>query len=338
MAIHPNLPGLVVSIRANGEDLPEYDEDGAEADERNPNACVKYIEAISGARFYIDYSFDSKTFPHINSNISVDAHLDCGYGSAQRVDPAYIRSSYRGSLEWAVRDTKNGRTKHAMMFSELLVSEDAAPDKSLIGTLAALGTIKVEVYKVDLQPDKVRKGPKHEGGKGRGQYKARHSAARLEEEPTLLVPDGRISEKLLKGRALTHQATVGPAIPIPSSSGFKSTRIGPPLAVFLFKYRSRGALQALHLIPRSPSPVLLENRPIEELSMDDMRELIRRQRVNGNTRVETKVKGEFKREREISANESDGDDVEVVEHHSKRKRTTGRRASSVSVVDLCDDE
>jgi len=71
MAIHPNLPGLVVSIRANGEDLPEYDEDGAEADERNPNACVKYIEAISGARFYIDYSFDSKTFPHINSNISV---------------------------------------------------------------------------------------------------------------------------------------------------------------------------------------------------------------------------------------------------------------------------
>ncbi|KAK0934459.1 hypothetical protein LTR29_013986 [Friedmanniomyces endolithicus] len=72
--------------------------------------------------------------------------------------------------------------------------------------------------------------------------------------------------------------------------------------------------------------------------MDDMRELIRRQRVNGNTRVETKVKGEFKREREISANESDGDDVEVVQRHSKRKRTTGRRASSVSVVDLCDDE
>ncbi|KAK0934460.1 hypothetical protein LTR29_013987 [Friedmanniomyces endolithicus] len=153
MAIHPNLPGLVVSIRANGEDLPEYDEDGAEADERNPNACVKYIEAISGARFYIDYSFDSKTFPHINSNIS-------------RVDPAYIRSSYRGSLEWAVRDTKNGRTKHAMTFSELLVSEDAAPDKSLIGTLAALGTIKVEVYKVDLQPDKSQERPQTRRRKG----------------------------------------------------------------------------------------------------------------------------------------------------------------------------
>jgi len=60
--------------------------------------------------------------------------------------------------------------------------------------------------------------------------------------------------------------------------------------------------------------------------------------VSGNTHVETKVKREFKREREITVNESDGGDVEAVEHHNKRSRTTGRRASSVSVVDLCDEE
>jgi len=122
MAIHPNLPGLVVNVRTNGKALPEYDEDGAEVDERYPDACVKYVEAISGARFYIDYSFDKRVFPHTNSNISVDAHLDCGYGSAHRCEPSHIRSSYRGTLEWAVRTTRHGRTKHAMLFSELTVS------------------------------------------------------------------------------------------------------------------------------------------------------------------------------------------------------------------------
>jgi len=44
--------------------------------------------------------------------------------------------------------------------------EDAAPDKSLIGTLAALGTIKVEVYKVDLQPDKSQERPQTRRRKG----------------------------------------------------------------------------------------------------------------------------------------------------------------------------
>lgn len=52
-----------------------------------------------------------------------------------------------------------------------------------------------------------------------------------------------------------------------------------PLAVFVFRYRSMSALKAACIIPRTPTPVPLEERPIDELTEDELRVLVRRQRV-----------------------------------------------------------
>jgi hypothetical protein len=69
-----------------------------------------------------------------------------------------------------------------------------------------------------------------------------------------------------------------------------------PFATFVFKYRSGGrdssdtsyalhlilsldALKSLMVIPRSPSPVPLEDRDIATLTEAEMRELLKRQRV-----------------------------------------------------------
>jgi len=71
---------------------------------------------------------------------------------------------------------------------------------------------------------------------------------------------------------------------------------GSPFATFNFRYLSTGktqimameaithtsridALRALCIIARSPGPVSLEDRPLEELSPEEMRELLRLQRV-----------------------------------------------------------
>jgi len=40
------------------------------------------------------------------------------------------------------------------------------------------------------------------------------------------------------------------------------------------------ALKASFIVPRSPTPVPLEDRPVEELTMDELRELLRRERVS----------------------------------------------------------
>lgn len=69
-----------------------------------------------------------------------------------------------------------------------------------------------------------------------------------------------------------------------------------PYAQYVFKYRSLGkyrrdllrliypnpvsaALRALSIVPRSPSPVPLEDRPAAELSEAEVRELVEIQRV-----------------------------------------------------------
>jgi hypothetical protein len=37
------------------------------------------------------------------------------------------------------------------------------------------------------------------------------------------------------------------------------------------------------IIPRSPSPIRLEDRPIDELTLEESRELLRRQRVSAQS-------------------------------------------------------
>ncbi|KAK1080998.1 hypothetical protein LTR33_005062 [Friedmanniomyces endolithicus] len=319
MAIHPSLPGLEISVEVDQSDLPEYDEDESEPDEFYPTACVRYIEAISDARFRIAIRFDGDVFPHVNSNIVVQVTLDCGAGSVNSYEPKHIRQPSRKLASWAIHSTQSGQFKQAMLFSELTISDDIDPDKRLIGTLAALGTIKVEIYKAKFEPRRPR--------------------SVLAADTTPPVPHGRISEKLLKGMALTHQATMGPATPHVNNSATHARRTGSPLAIFLFKYRSRSALQMLHLIPRTPSPVPLENRPIDDLSVDDMRELVRRQRLNSGTDANTKLKKGLKREHDaLVDDERDESDVLLVAHRKKKSRAAGRRRSTEAIVNLCDDD
>ena len=53
-----------------------------------------------------------------------------------------------------------------------------------------------------------------------------------------------------------------------------------PFFVKRFLYRTRNALQSEMIIPRSPSPQPLEERAEEDLTPEEMRELIRRQKVD----------------------------------------------------------
>ncbi|KAJ9609589.1 hypothetical protein H2200_005916 [Cladophialophora chaetospira] len=71
------------------------------------------------------------------------------------------------------------------------------------------------------------------------------------------------------------------------------------VATFIFKYRSKNALQVLGVIPRSPSPVPLEARDPTSLSHEEAVELIRRQQVQldaANVKIKkenTEVAGKF---------------------------------------------
>lgn len=89
------------------------------------------------------------------------------------------------------------------------------------------------------------------------------------------------------------------------------------------------ALQGLRVIPRSPSPVPLEERDVATLNLDELRELARRQQERLAAR---EVKHEVKRERNTEddddANGEDGITIGEV-------RPVKRRV--LDTIDLTDD-
>lgn len=84
------------------------------------------------------------------------------------------------------------------------------------------------------------------------------------------------------------------------------------------------ALKSLLIIPRSPSPVPLEERDVESLTAEESRELIRRLRERNEAArpIKTEIlKRERDRERSATANEKEADiDEEVSFVSSKRRR------------------
>ncbi|KAK4951354.1 hypothetical protein LTR10_010327 [Elasticomyces elasticus] len=341
MAIHPYLPGLSVSIDVAGQDLPEYNDE--DQDEANPMECVKYIEAVSGAEFGFATRFDTNTFPHANKNIVLHNNLDGQIVGQCSFDPEQMRGfgqDGRLVVRGAITGSNQGLITQPMLFSELKICEEA-PDKALMGKLGNLGTITVGCYLARLEPQEPIESQRPLGRKAR-RRNVKNVNTTPDETTTFkpLLADGRIPEKNLKGMALSHQAVVGPPTPFQRPS-FRAIRQGPALATFVFKYRSRAALQALHIIPRTPSPVPLEDRPVEELSMEDMRELLRRQRASRNAQpgrgAKQGIKQEIKRERDLPSSEGEESDIEVVEHCNKRIRADSGRGNAGAVIDLCDD-
>jgi len=71
MAIHPDYPGLTVSIEVAGQELVEYNDEEAPADS---NTIVRYIEVRSGAEFVVRYTF-AQPFP-TKKDVRVSCKMD----------------------------------------------------------------------------------------------------------------------------------------------------------------------------------------------------------------------------------------------------------------------
>ncbi|KAF2184338.1 hypothetical protein K469DRAFT_181530 [Zopfia rhizophila CBS 207.26] len=112
---------------------------------------------------------------------------------------------------------------------------------------------------------------------------------------------GTISEKALKGKALSHQASLWKRQSIRNVKIFDFYYVDPqrkplPSSIsdivpevcrhafedFLLQLAdcsSSDTLKSLCIIPRSPSPIPLEDIPLNKLTPDEIKELLGRQRV-----------------------------------------------------------
>ncbi|KAH9808833.1 hypothetical protein Tdes44962_MAKER06252 [Teratosphaeria destructans] len=310
MAVHPNAPGLFLGIDVNGEDLTQYDE--TDQDEQKPHTIIKYVEAVTGAEFGISSRVNSSLFPFARDGVRLDIDIDGSLSFRWHFLAMDVAKSGRRVMAGAKHRTVEGMVKRPMLFAELTLHEDAS-DELLAGRLDNLGRIRIRCSRCRFERLSSRASATHAGGQTR------------RKQPEALIADGQLSEKDLKGKALTHQAILGDPVRCKQRSHGKFTVLGEPFAIFEFRYRSRAALRAIGILPRSPSP--------QPLSRDEVEHIVQGLHTNAE---DNKQERRIKRERSSCGDDGgdgdgDGDGIQVAGHCSKKARTS-------EVIDLTDDD
>ncbi|KAF1921825.1 hypothetical protein BDU57DRAFT_545226 [Ampelomyces quisqualis] len=295
MATTTKIPKVKVDVLVDNIALQQYEDD--EEGQVSPATVTKYIEAQSGAEFVLRNVFDEKPKYDVKVRVYMDGSYVCG--EILRLK-GFHKGTYKQTIDGA-RSTKDGMWVLAKFsFSDLkTVDSISRPCKDrLVKDLKELGQISVKFnYITNLRP----------------------STSAL---PTFSKGEGfdEVPEKALKGTAISHQVLLRDPIPTGGSSFLISDYVDPDRRPFLtvnFKYRSRAALKSLLIIPRSPSPVPLEERDVDSLSLEETRELIRRQREREAAALAVKRERGIKRgrSRERSRTVSDfdgGNDVSFI--------------------------
>ncbi|KIW66853.1 hypothetical protein PV04_06145 [Phialophora macrospora] len=327
-----------VQVFIDGIRAEEFDDDEEEqCGLPRVNEVTKYIEAVSGAyfefRFFAEANYEFSNENAISFTLFVDGKRIIGkYVQEEGFRTARIMGTrVEGRCEGRRSMESTGLKLYKFQFADLTtrdleLNDDVSTFKKMYGDL---GTLKVEVWRIKLL-DSL--GADNYSGK----------------EPE------SVPEKALKGRPLDLATRMIPvAVTDQRRDCRKSEAVGEqPLATFKFKYRTRRALQSLLILDRSPTPVPLEDRPVEKLTREEALELLRRQREQRDVKQESGTK----RERNETATEtkprrplktSKGNSGETIYHIDSddeddkdaiEELPSGLKPAKVKIVELLDDD
>ncbi|KAF9693625.1 hypothetical protein EKO04_008158 [Ascochyta lentis] len=308
MAVLPSCPSLTVEIIVNGAPLQEYDANEEEL--ALPKGITKYIEAQSGANFAIRF-MSLQPLPDLEFS-------SCIYLDGEGVDGQIFA---KGDFALDEHYTTTGRYStvgHQTVLQEFQFSEIAVVEgntdsmnKDLLEKLETSGTIMIIFQGIEnIRLNRDSQGPKKMPGVD-------------------LVP-----EKALKGQAKTHTATLAEPQETTSISWASADDVaGEPFATFYFKYRSLTALRALGIVPREPTPIPLDERPEDQLSPEELLQLVRRYKERDEAALQIKKENAGKRNRDDSfADDSDATDgFELAGARNKKRHRS--RTKDVIVLD-----
>ncbi|KAF2833543.1 hypothetical protein CC86DRAFT_461884 [Ophiobolus disseminans] len=134
--------------------------------------------------------------------------------------------------------------EQAFRFSELVRDETTGTiDTSLVRQLAASGQIMVPFHMIHNERRKV-----------------------VQNRFPVLRDYDTVPEKAMKGSAVSHTAGLDPLKPVPRSPWWDCEYV-------------YATLKSLTIIPRTPSPEPLENRPTNSLSPNELAQLVNRYRI-----------------------------------------------------------
>ncbi|KAF2117492.1 hypothetical protein BDV96DRAFT_679298 [Lophiotrema nucula] len=312
MAIIPDIPGIEVDILVGGKELVEYAD---EEEEASPKKVVRYVEATSGAHFKVKWCTTTEFKPEYDISVQVLVDGEWKKGRFHR----------KSALSTGVTDTCKGSDTYTngqwflqkFWFSQLATDEDASRnvDNQLKKLIATTGQISVKMFRVT-------------------NFRTWNPVDR---EPHQAAKFGTVPEKALKGsEALSHHACLDAPVPQPNINMYNFDYVDgreKPFATYVFKYRSLVALKALYIIPPTPP---LEDRPVEGLSHDELKQLqeqlrIYKQRVEAKSEMKREVKTEPQGEPVVV--DEDDDEISVVSSKKRKRRHTPQEADEVVELD-----
>ncbi|PSN68691.1 hypothetical protein BS50DRAFT_632589 [Corynespora cassiicola Philippines] len=307
------LDTIQVDIYVNNQALQQYNDD---KQEEAPDSVTKYVEATSGANFEVRCTFADRF--HNRHDLSVKLYVDGKFIDGH--------TFFRRDIELGKVCTFDGMREsigkkfflRKMRFSELHIDDGSAQtiDDRLKRRLENIGAITIKFFWVVIS----------------SVFSSKTSRAVTE-------PIGSMPEKALKGKTLSHQASLAERETGKSFSMVHTSRLydNKPAATYNLKYRSKDALKSLMIIPRTPSPVPFEQRDLDGLSFDEMREIIRRQRERNDAGKSIKNERGIKRERLTDGSNNAGemmDNGEVSFISEKKRRVTSTPQDGAEIVDL----
>ncbi|KAF3917583.1 hypothetical protein AA313_de0203921 [Arthrobotrys entomopaga] len=189
-------------------------------------------------------------------------------------------------------------------------TEAEASEETREDVIENLGSLKVTVQRCEASKKEIRPGPV--GGQ------------------VAVLPAGKVNEKLIKGRALSHSTSLGP-IRNKGAPGrwyyYATTYIDPvnnPYAIFVFKYTSNAHLSAMGFLGERNSEPEEVDADVLSMSAEEMQREIMLLRNRAN---ETDIN--IKQERDVTI-KREGDGLDRGE--GSRKRTKKKPV----FIDLCD--
>ncbi|KAI5239395.1 hypothetical protein E4T43_06742 [Aureobasidium subglaciale] len=304
MAILDTLPGLEVSVVVNGQDLHEYQDAHARDVE---DTVTKYIEVVSDAYFAIKVTTARKLkMPGNNLYVRVTIDgirvegIDLSRMDKNRSGPYMIDSTVAGN-------SVGKRSSASSILVSILVPRvlhyltDLVEEKGLglsqdrdkVQKLGCIEVVAIHENKTKTKSKrKVRLPAQVEDSEGNTNEDDENNGDDEDNEKT-------VSEKDVKV-LLILTGILGEKVVIPRSKGGKSHTtkyvavIGAktPAGTFRFQYRTMESLKELMIVPRTPLPTPLEDRPEEELTHEQTMELLRRYKAKEARNIEIKKERE----------------------------------------------
>ena len=127
MAIHPDFPGLEITVDVNKKAMLEYRDD---EDEDSNAYCTNYVEAISGQEFGFALKIDPHVYPYADRHFLVKFYVDgrrIKTKSLTSMEMYQRRPGMRSIYNGVYERTEKGAVRRPLLFSDLHTSEHHIP-------------------------------------------------------------------------------------------------------------------------------------------------------------------------------------------------------------------